>query len=128
MVSLALNPARMAPAASGLAAAALLCGCTVGPNFHRPAVPVKPTYRPAGESNPVDTAAAAAERHAPAADAYRQRIALGGPVTPEWWRLFRSSGLDELMQRAMSGNHGLAAAKATLAQARELVAAQSGQL
>lgn len=128
MVSLDLNPARMAPAASGLAAAALLCGCTVGPNFHRPAVPVKPTYRPAGESNPVDTAAAAAERHAPSADAYRQRIALGGPVTPEWWRLFRSSGLDELMQRAMSGNHGLAAAKATLAQARELVAAQSGQL
>jgi NodT family efflux transporter outer membrane factor (OMF) lipoprotein len=113
---------------SSLAAATLLCGCTVGPNFHRPAAPATPAYRPRGESNPVDTAAAAAERQAPAAAAYTQRILLGAPATPDWWALFESPQLDELMRRAVADNHDLAAAKATLAQARELVAAQTGQL
>jgi NodT family efflux transporter outer membrane factor (OMF) lipoprotein len=115
------------PGACGLAVAALLCGCTVGPNFHRPAAPGASAYRPAAESSPVGSAAAAAQRHAPAADAYSQRILLGAPAAPEWWRLFGSPQLDELMRRAIADNHDLAAAKDTLAQARELVAAQSGQ-
>jgi len=118
---------RIAPAAAGLAAA-LVGACTVGPNFHRPAAPPAPAYRPQGESSPVNTAAAAAERRAPAAGAYTQRILLGGPATPDWWTLFQSAQLDELMRRAIADNHDLAAAKDTLAQARELVAAQSGQL
>jgi NodT family efflux transporter outer membrane factor (OMF) lipoprotein len=115
-------------AAAGVAAASLLAACTVGPNFHRPAAPPAPAYRPAGESSPVNTAAATAERRAPAAGPYAQRILLGAPVAPEWWKLFNSAQLDELMQRAMADNHDLRAAKATLAQARELVAAQTGQL
>ena len=118
----------MTPIACGLAAAALLCGCTVGPDFHRPAAPAAAGYRPAGESNPVGTAAAAAQRSAPASGPYAQRILLGAPAVPEWWTLFKSPQLDDLMRRAIAGNHDLAAAKATLAQARELVAAQSGQL
>jgi NodT family efflux transporter outer membrane factor (OMF) lipoprotein len=127
-VSVELNRRRVAPAACGLAAAALLGGCTVGPNFHRPAAPITPAYRPAGEASPIGASDAAAERHAPAADPYRQRILLGAPAAPEWWTLFASPQLDELMRRAIAGNHDLAAAKATLAQARELVAAQTGQL
>src|SRR5690348_2739657 len=123
-----LNRRRGAAAASGAALAALLCACTVGPNFHRPAEPATPAYRPPGESNPVDTAAAAAQRRAPAAGAYAQRFMLGAPAVPEWWTLFKSPQLDELMRRAMEDNHDLAAAKATLAQAQELVAAQTGRL
>lgn len=123
-----LNSRRVVVAASGLAAAALVCGCSVGPNFHRPAAPPTPAYRPGGEANPVGTAAAAAERHAPAAGAYEQRILLGAPSAPEWWTLFRSRQLDELMRHAIAGNRDLAAAKATLAQAQELVRAQTGQL
>src|SRR6185312_17174509 len=113
------NPGKVASAACGLAAA-LLCGCTVGPNFHRPAAPAATAYRPAGESAPVGTTAAAAQRRAPAAGAYAQQIRLGAPVTPEWWTLFRSPQLDALMRRAVADNRDLAAAKATLAQAREL--------
>ncbi|MDE2051122.1 MAG: efflux transporter outer membrane subunit [Gammaproteobacteria bacterium] len=127
-MSVELNRGRAAPATCGLAAAALLCGCTVGPSFHRPAAPAAPAYRPTGESNPVGTAAAAAQRHAPASGDYAQRILLGAPIAPEWWTLFKSAQLDELMRGAIADNHDLAAAKATLAQARELVAAQSGQL
>jgi NodT family efflux transporter outer membrane factor (OMF) lipoprotein len=53
---------------------------------------------------------------------------LGAPAVPEWWTLFKSPQLDELMRRAMADNNDLAAAKATLAQAHELVAAQTGRL
>lgn len=123
-----LNPGRAARAASGVAAAALLCGCTVGPNFHRPAAPAIAAYRPVGESNAVGPGAAAAARNAPAADAYEQRILLGAPAVPEWWTLFASPQLDELMRHAIADNRDLAAARATLAQAQELVAAQTGRL
>jgi NodT family efflux transporter outer membrane factor (OMF) lipoprotein len=119
---------RAAAAASGLALAAVLCACTVGPDFHRPAAPATSAYRPPGESSPVNTTAAAAQRRAPAADAYAQRFIVGAPAVPEWWTLFKSPPLDELMRRAIADNHDLAAAKATLAQAQELVAAQTGRL
>jgi len=122
------NSGRVAPAAVCLAAAVLACGCTVGPNFHRPTAPGRPAYRPARESNPVDTAAAVAERRAPASGTYAQRILLGAPAPPEWWNLFGSQGLDELVRRAIADNRDLAAERATLAQAEELVTAQTGQL
>ena len=122
------NSARTAAVASGVAAAALACGCTVGPNFHRPSAPAISAYRPAGEANPVDTAAANAERHAPAVNGYGQRIQLGAPAAPQWWTLFESRQLDDLMRRAIADNRNLAAAKATLARAQELVRAQTGQL
>ena len=53
---------------------------------------------------------------------------MGAPAAPQWWTLFESRQLDELMRRAVADNRGLAAAKATLAQAQELVTAQTGQL
>jgi NodT family efflux transporter outer membrane factor (OMF) lipoprotein len=128
MESVEAKSKRLTAVAAGLTVAAFLCACSVGPDFHRPATPATSAYRPQGESNPPDTAAAAAQREAPAADAYAQRFILGAPAVPDWWTLFRSPQLDELMRRAMADNHDLAAAKATLAQAQELVAAQTGRL
>ena len=122
-----IRPSRAATVAA-LVSLPLLGGCAVGPNFHRPRAPSASAYRPPGESRPVGTAAAAAQRRAPAAGRYAQRIVLGAPAVPDWWTLFRSPRLDELIRRAIADNLDLAAAKATLAQARELVAAQSGQL
>ena len=116
------------PVAAVLAAATLLGGCTVGPNFNRPAVPRTSGYRSQGESNPVGTAAAVAKQRAPAADAYAQQILLGAPAAREWWLLFGSPQLDDLVQRAIADNRTLAADKDTLAQAQELVAAQTGRL
>ncbi|HEX8757398.1 MAG TPA: TolC family protein, partial [Steroidobacteraceae bacterium] len=126
-MSVELHHWRAVTAACAAAAAALLCGCTVGPNFHRPAAPQASAYRPAGESSAPGASAAAAQRLAPAADAYSQRILLGAQAAPEWWKIFESPQLDELMRRAIADNPDLAAAKDTLAQAHELVAAQSGQ-
>lgn len=127
---MSVHPNRSAAAAagSGLAAAALVCACTVGPDFHRPATPPIASYRAAGGSNPVGATAAAAERRAPATGAYAQRIVLGAATVPEWWTLFKSPQLDALVRRAMADNRDLAADRATLAQAAELVAAQAGRL
>jgi NodT family efflux transporter outer membrane factor (OMF) lipoprotein len=122
-----IRPFRIA-AVAALVSLMLLGGCAVGPNFHRPRAPSASAYRPPGESRPAGTAAAAAQRRAPAAGQYAQRIVLGAPSVPDWWTLFRSPQLDELIRRAIADNLDLAAAKATLAQAQELVAAQSGQL
>lgn len=127
-MSLDLCRRRAVRAATAAAAAALLCGCTVGPNFHRPAAPSSRAYRPAGESNPVNTTAARAARRAPAPGRYAQRIVLGETAAPRWWTLFRSRQLDALMRQALADNRSLAAAKATLAQAQEMLAAQTGQL
>ena len=128
MESVEAKSKRLRSVATGLGVTAFLCACTVGPNFHRPAAAVTSAYRPQGESRPPSAAAAAAQQQAPAADAYAQRFVLGAPVVPDWWTLFKSPQLDELMRRAMADNHDLAAAKATLLQAQELVAAQTGRL
>ena len=122
-----LDRRRAAPAGTALLAAALLSGCAAGPDFHRPAVPAASAYRPADESQPVNGGAAAAQRRAPVASPYEQRILLGARAVPRWWTLFESPQLDELMRHAMADNRNIAAAKATLAQAQELVAAQTGQ-
>ena len=45
-----------------------------------------------------------------------------------WWDLFGSEPLNATMQRALAGNRNLAAAQATLAQAREAVNASAGAL
>lgn len=121
------NGRRSAPLASAMAAALFLGGCAVGPNFHRPTAPVTPGYVPAGESRPVGATAAAAQRRAPAAGRYAQRIVLGGAAMADWWTLFDSPALNQLIRQALADNPSLTAAKATLAQAQEMVAAQSGR-
>ena len=101
-------------AAPALAAAVVLAGCTVGPAFHRPQVPLQAHYRPAGEQ-------VRGERAPPGA--YRQHPALGLGASGPWWRLFRSPQLDALVRTALADNHDVAAAQAALEQSRQLVTA-----
>lgn len=80
--------------------ATLLAGCTVGPNFERPAVPDATGYRPPAEQH----AAAPAEPVA----------ALGAGPQARWWEAFGSPALDGLVDRAIANNFSLAASRATL--------------
>ena len=75
---------------------------------------------------PAGAAAAGAEQGAPSADDFRQRILLGATPATDWWRLFQSQPLDEVIRRATSNSHTLAAARSTLLEAQELVTAESG--
>ena len=100
--------------AFGLAAlsAATLCSCAVGPNFKRPDAPQVTGY--SAESPPAQTGTDA------------QKLLSGADIPAQWWTLFHSPALDELIQQSLESNPTLQAAQATLRQANETVAAQKG--
>ena len=99
-----------------LCAAAILGGCTVGPDFHTPAPPAATAYLPGG--GPVPTVSASGKDGGP------QRFLMGKAVDAHWWGLFGSPTLDALETEAIRNNPTLAAAQATLRQAHELHLAQ----
>lgn len=89
-----------------LAATLLAAGCTMGPDFERPAAP------PPEAGYASDGGAAAT---------------LGEGPGEAWWTAFASPELDALVARALAGNHGLEASRATLQQAHEQIAAVAGR-
>src|SRR5690606_8852574 len=88
-------------------ATCLLGACAVGPDFQRPDAPTATRYT-SETAEPL------------------QRLVYGESAPADWWTLFESEELNELMQQAKEGNFTLAAARSSLAQARELLAAQRG--
>jgi len=93
--------------ASG-AVVALTAGCTVGPDFVRPA-----------------PAPAAYTRSVPPAGA-TQSFVYGGEVAGDWYQLFRSPALDQLVHRALADNPDLEGARHGLAAAQDELKAVSG--
>jgi NodT family efflux transporter outer membrane factor (OMF) lipoprotein len=86
-----------------------LASCAVGPTFHRPQPPTEPGYlHPAPPPSNTD-----------ARDV--QHLNPGMEIAAQWWQLFQSPPLDEVVRAAIAGSPTLAAADATLAQAREQV-------
>ncbi|MET0533172.1 MAG: efflux transporter outer membrane subunit [Steroidobacter sp.] len=83
-----------------------LSACAVGPDFKSPDAPATNRYTAASD---------------PA-----QRVIYGEATPNDWWTLFQSDELNRLMQQAKEGNFTLAAARASLAQAQELLAARRG--
>ena len=90
-------------------------GCAAGPNFTRPVVPPAARY----------TADALRGEDA-SADSKMQHIALGQEIEGDWWSLFRSDAIDDLVRQAVAHNRNLTAAAATLKQFQELALAQAG--
>jgi len=96
----------------------LLAGCAVGPNFKRPAPPDVAEFT----SPPVS--ATAAVPGIVGGDA--QRFTQGTDISGEWWTLFHSAALTELIERSLENNPDLKAARAALSVARENALAQRG--
>ena len=101
-----------------LAAVALLSGCAVGPDFHRPAPPTVSDYT-RGPSSP-QTASA----EGPGGEA--QQFLHDQDVAGQWWTLFQSPELNALLEKALTANPTIVSAQAALRQARELVYAERG--
>ena len=115
-----MSPARNSrlwPVAAALLLAAA-AGCAVGPNFKKPAAPDVTDYTAA----PLSTTAATAD----IAGGEAQRFAQGGDISADWWSLFHSAPLNELIENSLRNNHDLKAAQAALAVARETTLAQRG--
>lgn len=89
-------------------ATALLGGCAVGPSFQRPSSPAVSQYLRGGD--PAITSAA---------QGVSQRFTRAAPMAADWWQLFRSEKLDELIAQALAGNPGLAAAQASLRSSQD---------
>jgi NodT family efflux transporter outer membrane factor (OMF) lipoprotein len=103
---------------AGLLALTLAAGCAVGPDFKSPPPPAVERYVPGPQ--PVETASATG------AGGDAQRFLAGREVPADWWTAFGSAELDALVAEAFRANPTVAAAQATLRQARESLAAQRG--
>jgi NodT family efflux transporter outer membrane factor (OMF) lipoprotein len=90
------------------AALCLLYGCAVGPNFHRPAPPAVEHYVHGGDPLATATVQGLAQRFTP-----------GARVAADWWRLFNSGKLDELVTAALAANPSLKAAQASLRESED---------
>jgi NodT family efflux transporter outer membrane factor (OMF) lipoprotein len=110
------RPARIV----GLALAAVVSGCAVGPNFHRPAPPAIGGLTP----TPLPSSTASA----PVPGGASQSFAQGATVAGDWWTAFGSRQIDDLVQRALKANPDLEAAKAALKAAHEAYLVQRGAL
>src|SRR5258706_10653282 len=75
----------------------VLAGCTVGPNFHRPQAAVPPQW-----TTPATRGAS------PGVE----------PQTDLWWKSFKDTTLDSLIERAVVANYDLKLATARVDEAR----------
>lgn len=103
-----------------LGIAVALAGCAVGPDFKRPDPPITASYTPAPQ--PRETVAS------PGTAGNAQRFLTDQDIPEEWWTLFRSAALDDLIRAALRDSPTLAATQAALRQAEENLRAQRGAL
>jgi NodT family efflux transporter outer membrane factor (OMF) lipoprotein len=99
------------------AVAALLSGCLVGPNFKKPAAPnvTRYTTSPLSTTSSTTSAAGGEAQHFSKID-----------IPDEWWAIFHSKPLNDLIERSLKANPDIKAAQAALTVARENVLAQRG--
>ncbi|THD80515.1 MAG: efflux transporter outer membrane subunit [Phenylobacterium sp.] len=109
-----LEPRAVAAALAAL----LLASCAAGPDFKKPAPPTVSSYT----APPVSTTVATPN----VTGGEAQRFASGADIPADWWTLFHSRSLNDLVEAALVNNHDLKAAQAALAQAHETTLAQRG--
>jgi len=100
----------MSPARSWLAAAAMLAagGCAVGPDYHRPEVPVAAAYKEAG--------------------AWKEAEPRDAQPRGKWWEVFGDAQLNALVGQVEVSNQNVLAAEARLRQALALARASGAAL
>jgi NodT family efflux transporter outer membrane factor (OMF) lipoprotein len=110
------------PSCSALFLAALagllMAGCAAGPDFKRPAAPAVGDYT----ANPLATTVTSTN----VAGGEAQHFAKGGDIAGDWWTLFHSQPLNELIELSLTNNPDLKAAQAALSVALENILAQRG--
>lgn len=120
-VSVPMNKPSALPGAALLAGLSfLIAGCAVGPDFTPPAAPADQSYD--------RTSLPGATLQSAGRDGKAQNFQPGADLAGEWWSLFGSKPLDNLIRHALSANPDLRAADAALRQAQQLAAAERGSL
>jgi NodT family efflux transporter outer membrane factor (OMF) lipoprotein len=98
--------------------ALLLAGCAVGPNFKQPAPPEVTDYTVTPISSTVNTTNGTGGE--------AQRFVPGNDIPGQWWTLFHSEPLNQLIEHSLSNNPTIKGAQAALMVARETALAQRG--
>ena len=105
---------------AGVIAVSSLAGCAVGPDFHAPVPPGTSQYtrgqQPEGTSD------------APVAGGVAQTIQSDRDIPADWYSLFQSAQLDDLVRRALHDSPSVEAAKAALRSAEYTYRAERGAL
>ena len=112
--------ARLPVLRSAAAVSILLpvAACAVGPDFQKPAAPAVSDY----QASPAKTTTATPDIPGGAAQRFTREMDLAG----DWWTLFHSQPLNDLVQSALAKNHDLKAAQAALSVAHESALAHKG--
>jgi NodT family efflux transporter outer membrane factor (OMF) lipoprotein len=104
-----------------------LCGslalgaCAVGPDFRAPDAPQVKSLT--AQPLPAETVATAGAQGGAA-----QSLQAGADIPAQWWQLFQSPKLDELIRQALAANPTVASAQASLRNAQENLRADYGEL
>ena len=93
-------------------------GCAVGPDYKKPPAPDVGAYT----AQPLPTTVATPG----VVGGEAQSFVAGRDISGDWWTLFHSRPLSELIDEALRNNHDLKAAQAAIKAAREHVLAQQG--
>ena len=110
---------RRASLAASIALA--LTACAVGPDFKPPEAPQVAADHP---YTPVALPAQTAS--APGTGGAAQRLVAGDDIPAQWWQVYRSEPLDQLIRSALARSPTLASAQAALRQAQESYNADAG--
>jgi NodT family efflux transporter outer membrane factor (OMF) lipoprotein len=105
---------------AGVLAAGVLGGCMMGPNFHSPPPPAANLYL--ADDQPAELAAAGI----PGGEA--QQIVQGLDIPGQWWAVFHSQPLNELIERSLAANSDIHSAQAALRAAQYNARAQRATL
>jgi NodT family efflux transporter outer membrane factor (OMF) lipoprotein len=96
-----------------------LTGCAVGPDFKQPVAPDVSGYT----REPLTSRTSSTD----VKFGQSQHFVNGRDIPADWWRLFRSRGLDALVEKSIVANPNLQSAIAALRAAKESVSAQQGK-
>ncbi len=98
----------------------LAVGCAVGPNFREPALPATDHFTP--------TPLPAKTVSSPTPGGKAQYFSFNKNIPEQWWVLFHSTDLNNLINLGLANSPNLAAAKAALRQAQQNLQAEKGAL
>jgi NodT family efflux transporter outer membrane factor (OMF) lipoprotein len=97
-----------------------LAACAVGPDFHSPAPPATEHYTQGAQPQTTE--------QAPGSAGAAQTFGADRDIPADWWTLFQSAPLDELVKTALHDSPTVESAKAALRSAQENYVAERGTL
>lgn len=126
MIAIVKKTQRYSRVCCGLAAFTAtvlsLSSCAVGPDFHAPAAPKTEHYT--NPKTPTKTIATPGAGNA----GQTQTLVLQQQIAGNWWYLFESTQVNDLVNEGLAKSPTLTSAKATLTEAQDTMQAQIGNL